>query len=168
MGRSSLQNVQSVGDPAAGWNFDFFMPTIPGSSDTRNLTYKCMTMDLPGAGLDNIEVPLHGVLLNFAGRGTYTHQTNITFLEDSSWQTRAQFIAWRESIRSWTNNSGTPSSAYKINAQMVVYNDIPQVVNTVTLFGLWPETIGEVTMDGGQSTAVQLQITFRYDFTSPN
>lgn len=164
MGRSSLFDVQSVGDPAQSWNFDFFLPTIPGSTDTRDLTFKCMTMDLPGAGLDNVEVPLHGVVLNFAGRATYTHQTNVTFLETADWSTRRKFRLWRETIRSWKNNTGTFSSAYKVNAQMVVYDDTPSVVRTINIMGMWPETIGEVNMDGGASNAVQLQIGFRYDW----
>lgn len=165
MTRSSLYDVQSVGDPAQTWNFDLFFPTIPGSSDTRDLTFKCMTMNLPGVGLDNVEVPLHGVKLNFAGQATYTHQTEVTFLETADWSTRQKFRTWRESIRSWTNNSGTFASAYKITAQMVVYNDLPAVVRTINVYGMWPETLGEVGMDGGASNAVQLQMTFRYDYT---
>lgn len=166
MTRSSLFDVQSVGDPAQSWNFDLFLPTIPGSTDTRDLTFKCMTMDLPGMGLDNVEVPLHGVVLNFAGRAIYTHTTNITFLETSDWSTRAKFRAWRESIRSWEQNTGTFAAQYKVNAQMVVYNDLPAVVRTINVMGMWPETIGEVNLDGGQSGLVQLQMTMRYDFVS--
>jgi len=165
MARSSLFDVQSVGDPAQSWNFDLFLPTIPGSSDTRDLTFKCMTMDLPGFGLDNVEVPLHGVVLNFAGRAIYTHQTNVQFLETSDWSTRSKIRKWRESIRSWKNNTGSVSSVYKVNAQMVVYNDIPQVMRTINVYGLWPETYGEVNMDGGASNTVQPQVTFRYDWT---
>lgn len=166
MARSSLYDVLSVADPAQSWNFDLFLPTIPGSSDTRDLTFKCMTTDLPGMGLDNVEVALHGITLNYAGRATYTHSMNVVFLETADWGTREKFRRWRESIRSWTNNSGTFASAYKVTAQMVVYNDLPQVVRTVNVFGLWPETIGEVNLDGGQSGIVQQTITFRYDYTA--
>lgn len=164
MTRTSLFDVQSLQDPAQSWNFSLFLPSIPGSDDTRDLTYKCMTTDMPGAGLDVVEVPLAGVTLNFAGRAIYTHTLNATFLETSDWSTREKFRRWRESIRSWEQNSGSVAAAYKVNAQVVVYNDIPQVVRTCQVRGLWPETINEVALDGGQSSLVSLQIGFRFDY----
>lgn len=164
MGRSSLYDVLSLNDPAQSWNFDFFLPTIPGSNDTRDLTFKCMTADLPGGGLDSVKVELHGVTVNFAGRATYTHQLQVMFLETSDWSTRDKFVKWRDSVRSWKKNSGTLASAYKVSAQLVVYNDLPQVVRTINIYGLWPETIPETTMNGGESTAVTMQMGFQYDF----
>lgn len=164
MGRSSLQNVMSLQDPAQSWNFDLFLPSIPGSSDTRDLTFKCMTTDLPGAGLEPVEVALHGVTLKFAGRAIYTHTLNAVFLEMSDWGTRQKFVNWRESIRSWQQNTGSIAAAYKTSAQIVVYNDVPQVMRTVNITGLWPETIGDVPLNGGESATVSLTITFQYDF----
>ncbi|QRE00279.1 hypothetical protein [Burkholderia phage BCSR5] len=164
MGRSSLFDVMSLPDPAQSWNFDLFLPNIPGSSDTRDLTFKCMTTDLPGFGLDVVETPLHGVTLNFAGRAIYTHTMNAVFLETADWGTRQKFRTWREMARSWKNNSGSFASSYKVTAEFVLYNDIPQVVRTCRLYGLWPETVAEFNMDGGASNIVQQTVTFRYDW----
>jgi hypothetical protein len=164
MGRSSLYDAQAVADPAQTWNFDLFLPAIPGSSDTRALTWKCMTTALPGFGLDKVEVPLHGVKLQYAGQATYTHQFNSTFLEAADWSTRSQFYVWRESARSWINNSGSFKSSYGVNGQIVVYNDLPQVVRTINVFGMWPETIADVELDGGNSAAVTLAITWSFDY----
>jgi hypothetical protein len=164
MPRSSLFDVLSLQDPASSWNFDLFLPTIPGSSDTRDLTYKCMTTDLPGSGMDNMEVALHGVSLQYAGRRIYTHTLNATFLETADWSTREKFKRWHDEMRSWTNNSGSIAAAYKVNAQIVVYNDIPEVVRTCNIIGLWPETVTEVPLDGSASNLITLQISFRYDY----
>lgn len=164
MGRSSLTDVLSLQDPAVSWNFDLFLPSIPGSSDTKDLTFKCMTTDLPGMGIEAVETPLHGVVLNYAGRKIYTHTLNATFMETADYMTREKFRRWSESIRSWPNNSGTLAAAYKVSAQIVVYNDIPSVVRTCNVAGFWPETINEVALDGGASNLVTLQIGFRYDF----
>jgi hypothetical protein len=89
---------------------------------------------------------------------------NIVFLETADWSTRQKFRTWREIARSWENNSGTFSSTYKVNAEMVLYNDIPQVVRTCRLIGFWPETVGEINMDGGASNIVQQTVTARYDW----
>ncbi len=164
MARTSLESVLSLQDPAQSWNFDLFLPSIPGSSNTRNLTFSCMTTVLPGMNLDVVEVPLHGVQLDFAGRATYSRTFNATFLEMRDWGTREMFRRWRESIRSWDNNSGSFASAYKVTADLVVYNDIPQPVRTIRVFGVWPEQIADIQLDGGASNVVTTEITFHYDF----
>ncbi len=124
-----------------------------------------MTTALPGMNLDNVEVALHGVTLNFAGRATYPGTFNATFLEMRDWGTREMFRRWRETIRSWTQNSGTFASAYKVTADLVVYNDIPQPVRTIRVYGVWPEQIADIQLDGGASNVVTTEITFRYDWT---
>lgn len=160
--RTSLDDVLSLQDPAMSYNFDLFLPSIPGSADTRDLTFKCMTTDLPGVAVDPVDVALHGVQVPFAGRKIFTHTLNATFLETADWATREKFRRWNESMRSWTNNSGSVSAAYKVNSQIVLYNDVPEVMRTTNLIGLYPETVAEVQMDGGQSGLITLQITFKY------
>lgn len=163
MARSSLDDVLSIGDPAQIWNFDFFLPNIPGSNDTRDLTFKCQTVDLPGSGLDVVEVPLHGVTLQRAGRKIFTHTINATFVEAVDWSTRDKFVKWQETARSWVNNSGVDSSIYAVPALIVVYDDTPSVVRTTNLVNLWPETINEVALDGSQSGLVSISVSFKYD-----
>jgi len=160
--RTSLQDVLSLQDPALSYNFDLFLPNIPGSSDTRDLTFKCMTTDLPGVAVDPVDVALHGVNVPYAGRKIYTHTLNATFLETADWMTREKFRRWNEFIRSWRNNSGALASAYKVDSQMVLYNDVPQVVRTTNLYGLYLETMAEVQLDGGASNLISLQCTFKY------
>lgn len=166
MARSSLWDVRSIGDPAQSWNFDLFLPTIPGSSDARDLTFKCKTTDLPGFGLETLDVALHGVSIPYAGRAVYTHSLNATFLETRDWSTRDKFWKWRELARSWKNNSGSYYSTYAVDGvELVVYDDLPQVVRTIKVWGFWPETIAEVNLDGSASSEVLQTITFKYAFT---
>lgn len=164
MARSSLYDAQAVADPAQSWNFDLFLPSIPGSSDTRALTWKCMSTGLPGFSFDKVPVPLHGTELIYAGRKIFSHTFQSVFMEASDWSTRSQFYAWSESTRSWINNSGTFASSYKVNAQIVVYNDLPQVSRTINVMGMWPETVADVALDGAQSNLISLDITWSYDY----
>jgi hypothetical protein len=147
---------------------DGFLPNIPGSADTRDLSIKCMTTDLPGSGIEPVAVALHGVELFFGGRKIYTHTMNVTFLETSDWSTRDKFVRWQESMRSWIENKGSIAAAYKVSAAIVVYNDLPEVVRTTNIIGMWPETINEVQLDGGQSGLVQLSMAMRYDYWTDN
>jgi len=163
MTRSSLYDAQAVADPAQSWNFDLFLPAIPGSSNTSALTYKCMSSGLPGFSMDRVVVPLHGIELVYAGRKVYEHSFTSTFMEASDWSTRAQFYAWSESARSWINNTGTFASSYKVNGQLVVYNDLPAVSRTITCVGMWPQAVADVELNGAESTLITLQITWAYD-----
>ena len=162
MARTSLTDVLSVGDPAQSWNFDIFFPIIPGSASSRDLTFKCMTTDVPGTQLEEVMAPLHGVEIPYAGRRMFTHSMNVAFMETSDWATSEKFRRWAEIARSWRQNSGTMSSGYWVTAQLVMYNDIPQVVRTIQLNNLWPTNVSEVQLDGGSSQLVQLSVEFRY------
>ncbi len=162
MSRSSIQDTLSLGDPAQLWNFDFFIPVVPGASDTRHLTFRCQTTDLPGTALEPLEVSLHGHTIQYAGRRIYTHTINVQFLETFDWATRALFTNWIEIARSWRNNSGSYFSTYAVSGLIVLYDDIPQPVRTTQLNYMWPESISEIQLDGSQSGAVQLSIAFRY------
>lgn len=165
MGRTSLADVLSLNDPAQSWNFDLFLPVIPGSSDTRDLTFKCMTTEMPGSTIDRVEVPLHGVNVIYGGRKTYSHSIPVTFLETADWSTREKFRRWHN-MRDWVNNSGMNAAQYKVEGQIVVYNDKPEVVRTCRIRGMWPDVIAETQLDGSQSGLIQLSITFAYDLWS--
>lgn len=166
MARSGVNEVATVADPALLWNFDLFMPAIPGSGDTRDLTWKCMTTALPGSEIDRVDVQLHGIHFIYAGRRNWSHSFTTGFLEAVNWQTRTKMFNWMESARSWANNSGSEASVYKVNSQIVLYDDVPNVAKTIKVFGMWPQAIADVSLDGSQGSGhVTLEVTWAYDYT---
>ena len=164
MGRSSLDNVHNLPDAAQSWNFDLFFPSIPGMTSTLPLTYKCKTTELPALNADPVQIDLHGVTKKEMGRAVYTHQIQCSFLETVDFATRDAFFNWRESARSWKKNTGSLSSAYKVNPQIYVYDFLPNVTRIIYPYGAWPETVDAVQMDGGQSEAVYLNVTLSFDW----
>jgi hypothetical protein len=166
MARTALSDVQAIPDPALVWNFDLLLPAIPGSSNTSQLTYRCMSTGLPGSQLMKVDVQLHGVHLVRRGARDWSHAFSSTFLEAVDWNTRNAFFNWMEAAQSWVNNTGSPSSTYLANGQIVLYTDAPAVAKTVQVIGMWPEQINDVTMDGAQGGAhVSLEIQWAYDYT---
>lgn len=164
MARSSVFDLQAVADPAQQWNFDFFLPAIPGSSDTKQLTWRCMTTAMPGSQVGRVSAALHGVRLDYMGMREYSHTFNSTLMEAVDWQTRASMFAWMDAGRNWITNTGNFASVYKVTGQTVVYNDLPQVVRTCNVYGLWPEQIQDIELDGGQQNLISLNVTWAYDF----
>ena len=164
MGRTSLQDLRSLGDPLQQWNFDVVFPRFPAAGNARDMTYKAMSTNIPGAGLDKVATDLHGVSLQYAGRAIYTHTWTCTFLETRDMGTRNKFLNWKELARSWTKNSGTYKDVYSTTIQLLLYDDIPQVVRTVLIYGAFPETVGDSPLDGATSAAVTTEVTFSFDY----
>lgn len=163
MARTSLADVRSLGDPLLSFNWDLILPRIPGYNDNREFTFKCQTAVIPGVLLEQVPVALHGVELRFIGRKNYSHSFPVTILETHDASTRAMFVAWSELARSWVLNTGTPKDVYAVPGQLVLYDDTPKIVRSITIFGMWPENIDDAALDGQSSGIVTYNITFSYD-----
>ena len=168
MARTSYQNVLALADAAQGWNFDLFFPTIPGSAiPANNLTYKCKTSTLPASSVEPVKIELHGVAKQEAGRATYEHSFQATFMETVDYTTLTAFRGWRDYMRSWKNNTGTDSKAYKVNLELDLYDNGGNIVNTIILVGAWPTQIADVAYSGAEAgAALEIQMTFSFDYLS--
>lgn len=161
--RSSLANMISIGDPAFTYNYDLYFPSIPGSADTRDLTFKCQSTDLPGFGVEVADVMAHGIKLPYAGAATFTQTLSVTFTESITWSVRDKLRKWKDSMRNWRTNKGLLSSQYMVDPQLVLWDDTPNVVRTIQIYRLFLETFQEIQLDGGNgNTIVTAQATFRY------
>jgi hypothetical protein len=164
MARTSLQNVQSVKDVLQTWNWDVFFPTIPGVSDTRPFSYKMISASVPGSVIEPVKLESHGVQLNFAGRRTWSGTWEATVVESRDNSSRALLVAWMEYQRSWVANSGNYKADYAVTGELVLYDDIPKEVANIWMYGMFPSTIGDATLDN-TSGIVQYAVTFSYDYT---
>lgn len=164
MARTSVQNLQSVGDPALAWNFSLALPYIPGSSDTRDLIYKCQSSSKPGMTLEVVDAALHGVNIPYASRKQYSHRMTVRFLEDNGWKTRTKIARWMDIARDWVTNTGSFATTYKVTTDLITYNDLPEVTDVTRVFGLWPTEMADVQLDGSTGDIVFLEVTFVYDF----
>ena len=169
MARSSLNDVQgSIVDPAQTWNFDLFFEKLPSgiSGSTSTLTIRCMSTSLPGVSFEPIEVELHGVKLKYRGRKTYNGTFSVTFAENVDWTTYNLFREWNNLMLSWERNTGSSSTVYKVPCTMTMYNDAGEEVATYTLKGVWPQDVNEISFNGAESSYVQLEVTFSFDYVS--
>lgn len=167
MARTSLANVLALPDAAQQWNFDLFFPSIPGSTGVaRSLTFKCKTTALPSSAIEPVPIELHGVKKQEAGRATYQHTFNATFMETVDYASYMAFRAWRDYMRSWKNNTGSDSAAYKVNLELDVYDNQGNISQTIILAGCFLTDIADVTFDGAASTVVDLSLTFSFDYVN--
>ena len=165
MARTSYANILALPDAAQRWNFDLFFPSIPGSSGTaRSMTYKCKTTALPSSTIEQVDISLHGTRKNEAGRATYQHTFNASIMETVDYATYMALRAWRDYMRSWKNNTGTNSAAYKINLELDVYDNSGNISQTMILAGAFLTEIADIQFDGAASTVIDLSLTFSFDY----
>lgn len=161
--RTSLQNMIEVGEPALGHNFDMYFPTIPGMTDTRDITFKCQSTSIPGFQVETAKVEAHGISLPFAGGASFTQTWDVTFVESITWSVRNGMRNWKDRMRNWRTNKGLLSADYMTEPQIVLWNDEPSVVRTIQLHRVFLTAFNDQSVDGSNSaTVVTAQATFAY------
>lgn len=164
MPRPSFDDAQSLPDPYMTYNFNMNLPKIPGSgADLRAMQYKVQTTMIPGMKIDQVKVPFHGTEINYGGRQVYDGSIEVTILEVRDISTRDAFRKWMEFYRNNNNNSGNYAANVKVNGLLELYDDIPNIVRTIQINGMFPTSVGDMQLDGSQSQAGSLQVTFSYD-----
>jgi hypothetical protein len=162
MARLGISDLESVKDPLQTWNWSLVLPNIPGSNFSRDLAIKCVSATIPGSSVEQVAVEAHGVKLNFAGRRQWSGTWTATFFETRDAKTREAFTGWLELMRSWTFNSGSYKSFYAVTAELALYDDLPQVVKSIRLRGLFPQSVDDVSLDQS-SGVVTYSVIFSYD-----
>lgn len=165
MARTGMSDVISIGDPAMAHNFDLYFPTIPGATDTRDLTFKCQGTSIPGFTTETATVDLHGVKVPYMGAAGFSQSITVTFVESISWSVRNKLRAWRDSARNWITNTGSLANQYCVDLQLVLWDDVPNVVKTVQLYRSFILTLEDLSVDGANGGTVLVpSATFAYTY----
>jgi hypothetical protein len=146
------------------WNWNLTIPNIPGSSLSREVSYKALSTSIPGSKLEQVGLEAHGIKLNFAGRRQWDGTWNVTLVETRDSSTRDAFLAWQELARSWKANAGSYKSIYSTTVSLELYDDLPQVVREIKLFGVFPTSIDDVQLDQ-TGDIVRYSIQFSFDYS---
>lgn len=163
MARSSYSDARALPDPLLSYNFDLIIANVPGGGDSRALTIKCQSTEIPGTQVEDVTVFLHGAELKYMGRQTWTHTLSAQYLETRDMSTRFAIKNWIEFGRNIRQNTGRFKSQYATNADMVLYDDAGNTTRTIRLEGFFPQTLSEASVDGSTSTPVTYPVTFYYD-----
>lgn len=169
MPRMGLQDVSGIVDPLLSYNFSLIFPSIPGSGgDTRDMTIKCISVGLPGMTIEQETLASHGVEVNYAGRQTWSKTFQAVFWETRLADTRQTIRNWIKYARDNFNNQGNyknGGAGYAVDSVINMYDDIPNLINSVIVYGVFPTDMAEVQLDGAAGTIIQTNVTFSYDFT---
>ena len=163
MPKTSLQDARSLPDPLYTYQWDVFIAMLPGTPNSRSLTYKATSTSIPGSMLESVPVNLAGVELRYAGRQNFSHSFTLTLHETRDTGSIEMLRRWQRIARDNNLNTGTYKDIYATAVELVLYDDTNQATRTITLMGCWPETIDDSALDRA-SAAVSINCTLSYDF----
>lgn len=163
MVRTIKADVAALVDPLLQFNFSLFIPVVPGVSgfDARSFKTKIMTTSAPGRQIEPVEVSLHGVVKEFAGRTQYTRTIPFEMLETRDMQARNVLREWHRFIRN-DASTGAYSSEYSTTVSLIQYDDKGNQVSKTNYRNCWLESFDEASLDGSASGAVTISGTLKY------
>lgn len=162
--RPGVLEIQKQGDPLLQFQWMVVFPNIPGSNTSRDYTYRAVSTTVPGTEIEQANLEVHGLKLNYAGRRMWTGSWDVTMFESRLNNSRDSLIQWMNATRDWDTNSGLYKPEYAVPVELMLLDAKNEVVRTFILEGVWPKNVQDVTLDQS-STVVQLQCSFSYDRT---
>lgn len=173
MPKPQLGRVMSaIKDPMVSDHFTLEIPLVPtGTGDAEPLMIHCQQVAKPGVTIDEVAVALFGHTFVYAGRKVFTHDLNVTFVENVRGTIMRTIEKWAELIRGTETqhgrfkrgSSGVGEDGYATNGILKLYDNPGDVVLEYTLYNMWPASLPETQMDGSASNLITHSIGFKYD-----
>ena len=137
-----------------------------GEADSRELTLAVQNVPMPGVSNEAFEVSAHGHTVKQRGRIVFAREVATTFLLPMSMKTLRTLHAWHQfvvNIKSG-NSSGNKNDYAVDSVRITLFKPNGDDAHFATMFGVFPQTIDEVPLDGTASTPLTFGSTFSYDF----
>lgn len=164
MSRITFAQVNALPDILDQTAFELVLGNLPLAGQASDLTIKCQNVAMPGVSSEFWEAALHGHVKKFRGRKMYPRTVTAAFYEDSTFGTINKLRQWNEFIAgSESGNSQGFSGDYTIEAELLVYNTVGQVINRTVFENFAVQEIPDVQFDGSSSQGVSVSVTFTYD-----
>lgn len=182
MGKVTLTELQGLPDPLTSDLYEFVLGSIPGSAASNAtsqggapatgvtgagssaLRIQCQQISVPSKTVEAIPVDLAANTLMFAGRMTFDHSMNITFVENRKMDIYNTLDAWAEHCRNKETQLGHYKANYSTTAELFVYDQIGEVIKKFKIFGLWINVIPEYQFDSSASNLITCSATFQFDY----
>lgn len=182
MAKVTLTELQSLPDPLTSDLYELVIGKIPGSASSNAtssggaaatgvagaganaLRIQCQQVTVPSKTVEAVQVDLAANTLMFAGRMTFDHSMNITFVENRRMDIFNTLDAWAEYCRNKETQLGHYKADYASTAELYVYDQIGTVIKTFKIYGLWINIIPEYQFDSAAANLVTVSSTFQYDY----
>lgn len=166
MGKPTLDEAISIGDPLLSDNYELIFGSLPdvlGSEVSRALRIQCRTATKPGMTIEEVLVEVFGHTVRHAGKNTMTGSMAIEYAENSEMAIYRPLEAWVNYCRSHETQLGAFKEDYAVDAEFKILKQDGSVAATYKVKGVWPKTVPDLSFDGSSSQALPVAVEFSFD-----
>jgi len=145
-------------------------PSFLESNDASDLSeFMIQSTSVPSVDIGVIEIPIHGgEKLKVAGDKTYADWT-ATLICDVDFVLYKNFMKWSEYLKSTIAGTKAADFTYKVAIELTQLDGANQPIQTWSLIGAFPISIGELTMSTEDTDSYStFDVTLSYDFMVTN
>jgi|TARA_R110000851_G_scaffold138345_2_gene274957 hypothetical protein len=131
----------------------------------RNFEFKCKAASSPASLVPEVPVSYQNRKIKIAGDREFEPWT-VSVYNDEAQNTRQEILDWIAlSAGAGLTVTGEKPEDYKKTGSLVRYNRKGEEVKKLTLYGLFPTNVGEITLDWEDNNTVEVfEITLAYDY----
>lgn len=160
----NIESLKALGEPFKTFNYQVFIPAVPGNGDGVNLRFYIDQASIPAVGSEQVPVFAGGHEIRYAGRGLYNHDWTVGVRVYENQETLALLSAWH--ALQWDKLEGTQvaSSAYKTSIFLQLLKADGQIAHQWRIIGAFIANIGEVPLAPDNSNVIIIPVTFGFDY----
>jgi hypothetical protein len=150
-----------------GMRSNLFTVTVNSPyGDKDDFSFKCKAATIPQKNTGVISIPYMGRDYKVPGDTTFD-AWNTTVFADEQLLVRKTFEDWMDAINNAELNTSVNSNAFAhmVNGTITTYSRDGSVANVYEIRGLFPSTIGEISLDWStKDTVAEFPVTFNYQY----
>lgn len=165
MGKVTLTELKTVGDPLLSDSFEILLPTLPtglNSEGGRNFRIQCKTFVKPGQTIEEVLQEAHAHTLRYAGRKTFTGSISIEFVENADLRIHRLCEDWMNLERTTEEQRGLFKEEYAVTAVLNIFDNKGATKVTYEIYGFWCKNVQDISFDG-MGTALPVNAEFAFD-----
>lgn len=165
MGKVTLSEMKSVGDPLLSDSFELVVPNLPtglNSEGGRWMRLQCKTVNKPGMTIEEVLQEAHGHTLRYAGRKTFSGTITVEFFENADMRSHKLLEDWMNIERTTEEQRGLFKSEYAVTAYLNIFDNKGNTTETYEIHGFWCKSVQDLSFDG-MAQALPCNAEFAFD-----
>jgi hypothetical protein len=146
----------------------YIKPMLPSSVTNRlgsqsKISYLVRSSMLPDNTLEEIPASWQGYDYKVAGKYTFMDWT-VTFNVDLAANLYKMFIDWQRLIHDPSSNVHRTPNEYFADQELQLLGLSGSPIMQYKLYGAWPKTVGQISLDYAQNDYAMFDVTFSYQY----
>lgn len=151
-------------NPQREFLWEVMVPVPIGDGDSETYSIRAQSSQIPSRDNDPIAIPYKNTAgIVVAGKLKYSHTWQCTFIEGEDHKVFDAIESWQQDIVNNVTGIGLGDPLYKTDAYLVLQTTAGGTSKKFKLKGVWPQSLGEVSVSYESTNLVKYTVTFAFD-----